>query len=220
VDSMKKGLSAAVLQLVLRVHQNREGGGIDELAGGEAAQNVTTFGGRPIESRPQSIAPGAIELVLGEAERDQTRSTTSDPLDTGQTNGHSLAVVGEVRSPESPGSRRDLPRDGSALQGAVRARANQSQDRVRRFRHRHLHAGEQSHPAEHSLVEMDEHQRLRDIRMYFQHATEKTFREVIERTLGRQVRAFISGIDTCADVSSEVFHLEGDAGRQSDVRSD
>lgn len=70
-------------------------------------------------------------------------------------------------------------------------------------------------PAERRLVEMDEHQRLRDTRMYFQHATEKTFREVIERILGRQVRAFVSGIDTCADVSSEVFHLEGNGGRRS-----
>ena len=68
-------------------------------------------------------------------------------------------------------------------------------------------------PAEQSLVEMGEHQRLRDTRMYFQHATEEEFRSVIERITGRPVRAFISGIDTCVDVSSEVFHLgrEGDA---------
>ncbi len=63
-------------------------------------------------------------------------------------------------------------------------------------------------PAEQSLVEMGEHQRLRDTRMYFQHATEEEFRGTIERILGRRVRAFVSGIDTCADVSSEVFHLE------------
>jgi uncharacterized protein YbcI len=44
--------------------------------------------------------------------------------------------------------------------------------------------------------------------MYFQHATEDRFRETIERLLGRRVRAFVSGIDTRADVSSEVFHLE------------
>lgn len=63
-------------------------------------------------------------------------------------------------------------------------------------------------PAELRLVEMEEHQRLRDTRMYFQHATEDRFRETIERLLGRRVRAFVSGIDTRADVSSEVFHLE------------
>jgi uncharacterized protein YbcI len=62
-------------------------------------------------------------------------------------------------------------------------------------------------PAEQRLVEMGEHQRLRDTRMYFQHATERQFRETIERITGRPVRAFVSGIDTCVDVSSEVFHL-------------
>jgi uncharacterized protein YbcI len=62
-------------------------------------------------------------------------------------------------------------------------------------------------PAEQRLVEMGEHQRLRDTRMYFQHATEGQFRGAVERIVGRPVRAFISGIDTCVDVSSEVFHL-------------
>jgi uncharacterized protein YbcI len=55
---------------------------------------------------------------------------------------------------------------------------------------------------------MGEHQRLRDTRMYFQHATEDEFRETIERLRGRRVRAFVSGIDTVADVSTEVFYLE------------
>lgn len=62
-------------------------------------------------------------------------------------------------------------------------------------------------PAEQSLVAMGEHQRLRDTRMYFQHATEHQFRDAVERITGRPVRAFVSGIDTCVDVSSEVFHL-------------
>lgn len=63
-------------------------------------------------------------------------------------------------------------------------------------------------PAERSLAEMGEHQRLRDTRLYFQHATEEQFKGVIERILDRRVRAFISGIDTRQDVSSEVFYLE------------
>jgi uncharacterized protein YbcI len=67
-------------------------------------------------------------------------------------------------------------------------------------------------PAERRLAEMGEHQRLRDTRMYFQHATERWFREAIERLTGRPVRAFVSGIDTCVDVSSEIFHL----GREGD----
>jgi uncharacterized protein YbcI len=63
-------------------------------------------------------------------------------------------------------------------------------------------------PAERSLVEMGEHQRMRDTRLYFQHATEKQFRTTIERLLGRRVRAFLSGLDTASDVSAEVFYLE------------
>lgn len=63
-------------------------------------------------------------------------------------------------------------------------------------------------PAEHRLAEMGEHQRLRDTRLYFQHATEDEFRSVIERMLGRKVRAFNSAVDTEKDVCVEVFHLE------------
>jgi uncharacterized protein YbcI len=63
-------------------------------------------------------------------------------------------------------------------------------------------------PAERSLVEMGEHQRMRDTRLYFQHATEEEFRTTIERILGRKVRAFLSGLDTVSDVSAEVFYLD------------
>ena len=47
-------------------------------------------------------------------------------------------------------------------------------------------------PAERRLVEMGEHQRLRDTRLYFQHATEREFCDVVETALGRKVRAFVS----------------------------
>ncbi|MGE5527187.1 MAG: Na-translocating system protein MpsC family protein [Methanosarcina sp.] len=63
-------------------------------------------------------------------------------------------------------------------------------------------------PAERSLAEMGEHQRLRDTRMYFQSATAEKFREIIERVTGRRVRAFISGLDAGEDVCAEVFYLE------------
>ena len=62
-------------------------------------------------------------------------------------------------------------------------------------------------PAERSLAALGEHQRLRDTRLYFQHATEDQFTGIVERVLGRKVRAFISGIDTERDVSAEVFYL-------------
>src|SRR3954464_956621 len=63
-------------------------------------------------------------------------------------------------------------------------------------------------PAERRMAEMGEHQRLRDTRTFFQHATEENFCAVIERLLKRKVRAFVSGIDTARDVSAEVFYLE------------
>jgi uncharacterized protein YbcI len=65
-------------------------------------------------------------------------------------------------------------------------------------------------PAEHRLVEMGEHSRLRDTRTFFQYATAKEFIEMAERISKRRVRAFVSGIDTGADVSSEVFYFEPD----------
>jgi uncharacterized protein YbcI len=64
-------------------------------------------------------------------------------------------------------------------------------------------------PAERALVSLGEHQRLRDTRLYFQHATEDRFRGVVERILGRKVRAFVSGTDTKEDLSTEIFYLDG-----------
>jgi uncharacterized protein YbcI len=63
-------------------------------------------------------------------------------------------------------------------------------------------------PAEASLVQMGEHQRLRDTRMFFQYATEDKFRTTVEEITGRKVRAFVSGVDVERDVSSELFYLE------------
>ena len=62
--------------------------------------------------------------------------------------------------------------------------------------------------AEKNLQAMGEHQRLRDMRMFFQYATSAEFIEAVERSTGRRVRSFISGIDTNADVACELFVLE------------
>jgi uncharacterized protein YbcI len=67
-------------------------------------------------------------------------------------------------------------------------------------------------PAERNMVTMGEHHRLRDNRMFFQYAFEAEFCEVAERLTGRQVRAFVSGIDTERDVSSEIFYFHPRAG--------
>ena len=58
------------------------------------------------------------------------------------------------------------------------------------------------------LVEMGENARLRDQRTFSQYATENEFVEIAERLTGRKVRAFVSGIDTKADVCSEVFYFD------------
>jgi uncharacterized protein YbcI len=62
--------------------------------------------------------------------------------------------------------------------------------------------------AERKMVEVGDHQRLRETRMFFQHVGEDDFRASVERITGRKVRAFVSGIDTNTDVSSEVFYLQ------------
>jgi uncharacterized protein YbcI len=62
--------------------------------------------------------------------------------------------------------------------------------------------------AERNMVRLGEHQRLRDVRLAFQHSSEPDLRRPVEEILGRRVRAFTSGIDTEADVSVEVYLLE------------
>lgn len=60
-------------------------------------------------------------------------------------------------------------------------------------------------PAEQNLAKMGEHERLRDMRMFFQYATVEEFCSPVERITGRKVRSFTSGIDTEQDVSVETF---------------
>ena len=62
-------------------------------------------------------------------------------------------------------------------------------------------------PAEHSLRRMGKHQELRDLRLLFQYAEVEAFCEPVERLTGRKVRAFVSGIDTEADLATELFVL-------------
>jgi uncharacterized protein YbcI len=63
-------------------------------------------------------------------------------------------------------------------------------------------------PAEQAMLDLGEHQRVREIRMFFQHASENDFKETVERITGRKVWAFVSGTDTERDVSAEIFYLE------------
>jgi uncharacterized protein YbcI len=70
-------------------------------------------------------------------------------------------------------------------------------------------------PAERNLVELGEHQRLRDTRMFFQYATVRGFCEPVERLTGRKVRSFHSSIDTMVDglaVETFILHPDGYSG--------
>lgn len=85
-------------------------------------------------------------------------------------------------------------------------------------------------PAENRLRQLGEDKQLRDLRLLFQYAELDAFCEPVEQITGRKVKAFISGIDTEADVASEIFvlHPKGyqgpsrtqsaaaEAGRKSD----
>jgi uncharacterized protein YbcI len=62
--------------------------------------------------------------------------------------------------------------------------------------------------AERNMVELGEDQRVREIRMFFQHASEAEFTGTVEEITGRRVWAFVSGMDTTRDMASEVFYLE------------
>src|SRR4051812_32315680 len=63
-------------------------------------------------------------------------------------------------------------------------------------------------PVERRMVQLGEHQRLRDTRLFFQHASLSEFCEPIERLTGRKVRAFTSGTDTQVEgLSVETFVL-------------
>jgi uncharacterized protein YbcI len=62
-------------------------------------------------------------------------------------------------------------------------------------------------PAEKSLQQMGEHQRLREMRTFFQYASSADFIDAVRSTTGREVRSFISGIDTNTDIACELFVL-------------
>jgi uncharacterized protein YbcI len=63
-------------------------------------------------------------------------------------------------------------------------------------------------PAERTMVEMGEHQRVRETRMFLQVASQKQFVEAIEALVSRKVRAFASAIDPAPGVVFEIFSFE------------
>jgi uncharacterized protein YbcI len=68
-------------------------------------------------------------------------------------------------------------------------------------------------PAERAMVDMGEHQRVRESRTFFQVATADQFVAAVERITGRTVRAFASATDPDANTVMETFVFEGDPAR-------
>ena len=76
---------------------------------------------------------------------------------------------------------------------------------------------------ERNLARLDEHERLRDMRSFFQYASVREFCEPIERLTGRKVKAFTSGVDTEVDglsVETFVLYPEGSDGPSRIERAD
>jgi uncharacterized protein YbcI len=68
-------------------------------------------------------------------------------------------------------------------------------------------------PVERRLVSMGEHQRVREMRMFFQYVSRPHFCEPIERLTGRKVKSFLSAIDPeTGGVAMETFVLEPQNG--------
>lgn len=61
---------------------------------------------------------------------------------------------------------------------------------------------------EQETADAGDHARLRELRTYFQYEYEDEFVEAVERITARKVCAFVSGIDTRKDISTEAFYLE------------
>ena len=70
-------------------------------------------------------------------------------------------------------------------------------------------------PAERKLIRLGEHERVRNMRTFFQYSSVEGFCFPIEQITGRKVRAFLSGIDTQTDglsIESFILHPKGYAG--------
>jgi uncharacterized protein YbcI len=72
-------------------------------------------------------------------------------------------------------------------------------------------------PAEQTMVDMGEQQRVRESRMFLQVATAGKFIAAVEAITGRKVRAFASAVDPDRGVVMENFVLEPDPRRDGRI---
>jgi uncharacterized protein YbcI len=69
-------------------------------------------------------------------------------------------------------------------------------------------------PAERTMVDMGEHHRVRESRMFLQVASQEQFVGAVEELVSRKVRAFASAIDPAPGVVFEIFSFEPDNTRR------
>lgn len=62
--------------------------------------------------------------------------------------------------------------------------------------------------AERNLLALGEHERLREQRLFHEHALEDEMRSVVERVLDRRTIAFVPGFDAQHDLAALIFTLE------------
>jgi uncharacterized protein YbcI len=62
--------------------------------------------------------------------------------------------------------------------------------------------------AERNLLALGEHERLREHRLFLEHALEHEMRSLVERILDRRTIAFIPGLDAHRDIATVTFTLE------------
>jgi uncharacterized protein YbcI len=69
-------------------------------------------------------------------------------------------------------------------------------------------------PAERTLVEMNQQDRVQEARLFYQMATRATFIDAVEKIVGRKVSAFSSATDADADVVWEIYNFEPRVARE------
>src|SRR3954452_6030591 len=69
-------------------------------------------------------------------------------------------------------------------------------------------------PAEQALVEMNQHDRVQQARLFFQMATRGKFIDAVEAIIGRKVVAFSSATDADAAVVWEIYNFEPRRGSE------
>jgi uncharacterized protein YbcI len=173
----------------------------------------------PASARPEGHTRGRLDW----SSRDLPATAVVARRVTGAPPGHHTATAAMTSHPPGPSGTSDSPLQAisNAMAQIYKTQFGRGPNKVRTY-----FAGadavvcvleDTQTPAERRLVELGEHQRLRDVRLFFQYAAEDDLRRPVEAATGRRVRAFISGMDSRADASAEIFLLDDAVDPRCDV---